>query len=85
MTDSEQRNQVSVALDADAFLRPKDVEKHFPITANHLAQLRHQKRGPRFVKHGHLIAYRVADLREWLMSGLVEPEDSRPRSRAVSA
>lgn len=85
MTDSELRNRVSVAPDADAFLRPKDVEKHFPITANHLAQLRHQKRGPRYIRHGHLIAYRVGDVTDWLMSGLVEPGDSRPRSRAVSA
>lgn len=85
MTDTALRNEVTIPLEPDTFLRPKQVELYFPITANHLAQLRHQKRGPKYIRHGHLIAYRVGDLRDWLMSGLVEPEDSRPRSRAVSA
>ncbi|WP_236740532.1 hypothetical protein [Mycobacteroides abscessus] len=63
----------------DALLRPRQVEQVFPITANHLAQLRHQRRGPRYMRHGHLIAYRAGDVQDWLMSGLVEPEDATPR------
>lgn len=85
MPDSNHAQTIRQKVDADVMLRPREVERHFPITANHLAQLRHQRRGPKFYRQGHLIVYRAGDIQDWLMSGLVEPEDERPRSRKVSA
>ncbi|RIU06949.1 hypothetical protein D2F01_22745 [Mycobacteroides abscessus] len=72
------------------YLRPAQVEAQYPVKANHLAQLRHQGLGPRYIKRGRLIAYRASDIEQWLNDGLVEPHrpavpDPSPRRRKVSA
>jgi hypothetical protein len=67
-------------------MRPKDLERVLPITANHLAQLRHKGEGPRYVRHGHLIIYRAGDVSEWLLGGIVDPSPPRvPELRRRSA
>lgn len=75
MTDKMLESSVTKSVDPDAILRPKDIETVLPVTANHLAQLRHLNRGPRYIKHGRLIAYRAGDVQDWLLSGLVDPAE----------
>ncbi|TXH23830.1 MAG: hypothetical protein E6R06_14015 [Mycobacterium sp.] len=53
-------------------MRPRAVEQRYPITANHLAQMRYRGTGPRFIRRGHLIIYRAVDIEQWLMGGMVE-------------
>jgi len=88
MAYSEQ--SVEMAEKPTAYLRPAQVEAQYPVKANHLAQLRHQGLGPRYIKRGRLIAYRASDIEQWLNDGLVEPRlpvvpDPAPRRRKVSA
>lgn len=86
MTDNQQVERILCSVHTDALLRPKEVERVFPITANHLAQLRFQGEGPRYAKHGRLIIYRAGDVSEWLMGGVVDPTPSRvPEPRRRSA
>jgi hypothetical protein len=76
MTDTVLAEQPSTKVDADAILRPAGVEKVFPVTANHLAQLRYRGTGPRYYRQGHLIVYRAGDVRDWLLANCVEPKVS---------
>lgn len=71
MAYSEQ--SVELSEQSTTYLRPVQVEEQYPVKANHLAQLRHQGRGPRYIKRGRLIAYRASDIEQWLNDGLVEP------------
>ena len=84
MTDNKQLERLLNPVHADALLRPKEVERVLPITANHLAQLRHDGMGPRYAQHGRLIIYRAGDVSEWLMRGVIDPTPSKvpePRRR----
>ena len=38
-----------------------------------LADWRHQSRGPKCVKYGRSIRYRIGDLHEWVAENTVEP------------
>jgi hypothetical protein len=60
------------------FIRPTDVLAIFGagLTEQRLRQLRHQRRGPAFVKAGKTVFYRVADVARWLESCTVTPEAS---------
>jgi hypothetical protein len=86
MTDNQQLERMLCPVHADTLLRPKEVERLLPITANHLAQLRHDGMGPRYAKHGRLIIYRAGDVSEWLMRSVIDPTPSRvPEPRRRSA
>jgi len=39
-----------------------------------LADWRHQNRGPKYVKFGRSIRYRIGDLRAWIADHTIEPE-----------
>ena len=41
-----------------------------------LADWRHQNRGPKYVKFGRSIRYRVGDLRAWIADHTVKPTES---------
>jgi hypothetical protein len=69
----QQRVSDQKLLSPDTWLRAAEVEQHFPIKGNHLAQLRFRGEGPRYSRRGHLIVYRVADIADWLMEGMVDP------------
>ncbi|SIF34705.1 hypothetical protein [Mycobacteroides abscessus] len=72
MTDNDTVERFLEPLHPDTYLRSSEVPKHFPLTASHLAVLRHRSQGPRYSKHGRFITYRVRDIIEWLDAGLVE-------------
>jgi predicted DNA-binding transcriptional regulator AlpA len=40
-----------------------------------LADWRHQSRGPKYVKFGRSVRYRVGDLRAWVADHTIEPTD----------
>lgn len=58
------------------FIRPTEVLSIFGagLTEQRLRQLRHQRRGPAFVKAGKAVFYRIADVARWLESCTVQPE-----------
>ncbi|KAB2739467.1 helix-turn-helix domain-containing protein [Brucella anthropi] len=41
--------------------------RYIGISAQTLARWRHEGKGPVFVKIGRLVAYRVSDIRQWLI------------------
>lgn len=48
----------------------EDVPQYVPLARQTLARWRHEGRGPRYVKLGRRIAYRVRDLQEFVESSL---------------
>jgi hypothetical protein len=42
-----------------------------------LANWRHLKKGPPYVKAGGKVLYRFSDLKEWMESHLIHPEEQR--------
>jgi predicted DNA-binding transcriptional regulator AlpA len=43
-----------------------------------LADWRHQNRGPKYVKFGRSIRYRIGDLHAWIADHTIEPAAKRP-------
>ena len=58
------------------FIPPAEVFAIFGagLTEPRLRQLRHQRRGPAFVKAGKRVFYRPADVAKWLESCTVTPQ-----------
>ena len=57
-------------------LSPKQVCEIYPTTTGTLANLRSQRRGPRYFKNGREILYRPADLEVWFFRHPVLTSDS---------
>lgn len=49
-------------------------EAEFPFSRRLLRQWRYRRCGPPYLKIGHLVRYRRADLEVWLASKTVTPE-----------
>lgn len=45
---------------------PKDIAEFLGTTPRQLAQYRYHGRGPKFIKLGHHVRYRWADVEAWL-------------------
>ena len=47
-------------------LSPKEVFEHYGLKPNHLAQLRYQKKGPRYIQATpRTVLYRQSDIEDW--------------------
>lgn len=57
-------------------LSPEEAESLYPVNKGTLANLRYQRRGPRFYRVGRSIIYRPEDLEAFLFSEPVETVDS---------
>jgi len=55
-----------VNTDDDRLLDRKEVEERFGIPKRFLEQAVAKSNGPRFVRIGRLVRYRVADIRLWI-------------------
>lgn len=55
--------------DIEGLLKPAEAAAYLRVHVVTLAQWRLQKRGPPFVRVGHLVRYRRADVDEWLTKG----------------
>ena len=71
------------------YYRPGDAALSVIASRGTLATWRWQGRGPRYVKFGHRILYRGADLNAWLDARVVEPtlraiEDARCREASAA-
>ena len=64
-------------------LSPKDVIKHYPALGceGSLANLRCQKRGPRYFKVNRKVVYRPEDIEAFLFSSPVLTQDSMEPSK----
>lgn len=58
------------------FLTTRDVAERFSIPAGTLANLRCQKRGPRYFKPSRRVLYRESDVRAWIEENPVLTIDS---------
>lgn len=56
----------------DRLLNRKEVEARFGITRRFLELAAMRGDGPRFVRVGRLVRYRVADIRQWLDDNTAE-------------
>ena len=63
-TDSPSRDRLVDTKEAAVML-----SKHPAV----LADWRHQKRGPKYVKFGKSVRYRISDLIDWIVTYTVEP------------
>ena len=67
-------------------LSPKEVFEHYGLKPNHLAQLRYQKKGPRYIQATpRTVLYRQSDIEDWLTANTVETEDSKEIKKASAA
>ncbi|TFC81163.1 DNA-binding protein [Cryobacterium cheniae] len=55
--------------DRPRLLRPDDAARYLSRSAAALAQLRYRGTGPKYVKTGRLVRYRLADLEAWATAG----------------
>ena len=56
------------------------------LEPNHLAQLRYQKKGPRYIQATpRTVLYRQSDIEDWLTANTVETEDSKEIKKASAA
>jgi len=61
------------ALTLDELLTPKQFAEYRKTTTAVLAQERHLKRGPKYIRDGRRIRYRVSDIRDYLDACTVTP------------
>lgn len=67
-------------------LSPKEVFENYGLKPNHLAQLRYQKKGPRYIQATpRTVLYRQSDIEDWLTANTVETEDSKEMKKASAA
>ncbi len=59
--------------DPNILLTTKDAAERLGKHPAVLADWRHQKRGPKYVKMGRSIRYRVSDLTAWIDAHTIEP------------
>lgn len=72
--------------DHQTALSPKEVFEHYGLKPNHLAQLRYQKKGPRYIQATpRTVLYRQSDIEDWLTANTVETEDSKEIKKASAA
>ena len=55
---------------------PKEAAKRYDLSVGTLANLRFQKRGPKYYRCGRKILYRVPDLEEYLFQNVILTIDS---------
>ncbi len=53
---------------AEPFLTPTEVTEVIPVSVSTLANWRSAGKGPRFVKVGGRVGYRLSDVESWLSS-----------------
>lgn len=58
-------------------MRPKEAAAYLKLSAAFLARRRCEKRGPRYVKIGRAVTYRLGDLDVWVAAHIVETDDTR--------
>jgi len=56
---------------------PRQAEDLFGLNRGSLANLRYQKRGPRYIKKGKKVFYFITDLTRWLKEGMVLTVDQQ--------
>jgi predicted DNA-binding transcriptional regulator AlpA len=56
-----------------ALLRERDAARFLSVATATLQDWRHHGRGPRYLKLGKAVRYKLGDLREWLDAQAVEP------------
>lgn len=54
-------------------LAPADAADKLGTTVGTLAHWRYTKQGPPYVKIGHAVRYRIADLDKWIEANTVRP------------
>lgn len=62
-------------------LNPLEVEQIYAIPAGSLANMRYQKRGPKYFKLGRKVLYFIDDLENWLKQNPVLTMDTLPGSK----
>lgn len=92
--DNEGTNEVTVDAqdhvrayslrNAIGILTIEDVSALLGITKFALQQWRFFGQGPKYVKLGRSIYYRIVDLREWIDSNVLEPVTVRPKNKKVA-
>lgn len=75
------------AMDPQRYIRDLSVRKTPKgIMRTHLAQLRYQKKGPRYIQATpRTVLYRQSDIEDWLTANTVETEDSKEMKKASAA
>lgn len=68
-------------MDPDELGRAAEVAKVLHCTESTLAQMRYKGTGPKFIKVGHKVLYRWADVRAYLDANTVQRTDD-PRGAA---
>jgi excisionase family DNA binding protein len=51
---------------SNALVTPAEVAEYLQVKEGTLAEWRYRKTGPNYVKVGHCVRYRRADVEEWL-------------------
>lgn len=59
-------------VESERWLRSKEAAEMIGIAPGTLANLRSQKRGPRYYKQGRRIVYRRSDVEKWMRLSPVE-------------
>lgn len=67
----------------DLNINDVDAARELYQSVKTLAFWRTSRRGPRYLKLGRKVLYRLGDLREFAAASVVDPADGPPRRRAV--
>lgn len=61
----------------DSILSPREAAERLGLKTSTLAAMRHEGRGPAFMKHGRIIRYRTSDLAAWVEENITRPDASQ--------
>jgi predicted DNA-binding transcriptional regulator AlpA len=64
---------------AKEYLTAEEVSHKYGIAVGTLAQWRHHKKGPLFMKFGRSVRYRIEDLEKWAAGQVVLTSDALER------
>lgn len=62
---------------ADKILSPQEAADRLALKASTLAAMRHEGRGPAFMKHGRIVRYRASDLAAWVEENITRPNGNQ--------
>jgi predicted DNA-binding transcriptional regulator AlpA len=66
----------SLPNDDDVLITSLELPRYVPVSTPTLDKWRCERRGPRFVKMGRIVAYRAGDVRTWLRDNRVDQTNS---------
>jgi predicted DNA-binding transcriptional regulator AlpA len=73
----QERGEQTDTVDQRNTVNQEDAARYIDFTESYLEKARHDGRGPRYLRIGRTIRYRIRDLDQWLEQHVVETRAER--------